>query len=159
VPPPDASGIEYNLNIDVPAAQVVFNDSPVPVWQVPRNVYRQALVSMTELLLRVRSQGQLGRYLYDQVFSIYTLAGQAGLNLGETYILGDSPLVLLTALRSSFQPDPSSSEYATVKAPLINDDGSYSTRTTGRDIRVYTRIDVRLMFDDLYDKLELHEHR
>src|SRR3712207_8005339 len=51
-PPPGASGMEYNLRIDVTAAQVVFNDSTIPLWQVPRNVYRQCLVSMTELLHR-----------------------------------------------------------------------------------------------------------
>lgn len=159
VPPPDASGVEYNLNIDLTAAQVVFNDSTIPIWQVPRDRYRQALVSMSELLVHVRPRGRVGRYLYDSLVAVYELAAGAGLSLGETYILGDNPLVLLTALQSSFQPDPSSSAYATVKAPLINDDGSYGTRTTGRDIRVYTDLDVRLMFADLYDKLALHQQR
>jgi purine nucleosidase len=152
VPPPDASGIEYNLNIDLPAAQIVF-DSPIPLWQVPRDVYRQCLVSMTELLARVNSAGKLGSYLYEHVFDIFTLAASAGLNLGETYILGDSPLVLLTALQSSFQPDPSSSRYVTRFAPHINADGSYTQRDSGKQIRVYTEVDVRLMFDDLFLKL------
>jgi purine nucleosidase len=35
--PPGASGIEYNLDVDVKAAQVVFNESTIPIWQVPRN--------------------------------------------------------------------------------------------------------------------------
>jgi inosine-uridine nucleoside N-ribohydrolase len=152
-PPPGASGIEYNLNIDLTAAQVVFNDSPIPVWQVPRNVYRQCLVSMTELLNEVRPAGRIGAYLYRHVADIFTLAAGAGLNLGETYILGDSPLVLLTALQSSFQPDPSSSRYVTRHAPQINNDGSYAEPTNGRQIRVYTDLDVRLMFSDLFTKL------
>jgi hypothetical protein len=152
-PPPGASGIEYNLNIDLTAAQVVINDSPIPLWQVPRNVYRQCLVSMTELLHEVRPAGRIGAYLYQHVADIFTLAAGAGLNLGETYILGDSPLVLFTALQSSFQPDPSSSRYVTRSAPLINDDGSYTPRTNGRRIRVYTDVDVRLMFSDLFTKL------
>jgi hypothetical protein len=152
-PPPGASGIEYNLNIDVTAAQVVFNDSTIPLWQVPRNVYRQCLVSMTELLTRVRPAGPLGAYLYQHVFDIFELAAGAGLNLGETYILGDSPLVLLTALQSSFQPDPSSSRYVTRFTPRINDDGTYTERTGGRRIRIYTNLDVRLMFADLFVKL------
>jgi purine nucleosidase len=157
VPPPEASGIEYNLNIDVPAAQVVFNDSTIPIWQVPRNVYRQALVSMTELLVRVDRRGRVGHYLYDSIAELNQLAADAGVNIGETYILGDSPLVLLTALQSSFQPDPSSSQYATIEAPLINDDGSYTAQKGGRDIRVYTTLDTRLMFGDLFDKLVLHQ--
>jgi len=156
-PPPDASGIEYNLNIDLLAAQVVFNDSTIPLWQVPRDVYRQALVSMTELLVHVDRRGRVGRYLYDSIAAIHRLAGNAGLNIGETYILSDSPLVLLTALQSSFQADPSSSEYALIKAPTINDDGSYTARDSGRDIRVYRRVDLRLMFGDLFDKLTVHD--
>src|SRR5262245_40456749 len=44
-PPPDEGPLEYNLAIDRVAAQVVFNDSDLAVWQVPRNVYRQVLAS------------------------------------------------------------------------------------------------------------------
>jgi purine nucleosidase len=158
VPPPGASGVEYNLNIDIKAAQVVF-DSKIPLWQVPRNVYRQCLVSMTELVTHVRPAGRIGAYLYQRVFDIFTLATEAGLNLGETYILGDSPLVLLTALQSSFQPDPSSSRYVTRFAPRINDDGTYTPRESGRRIRVYTDLDVRLMFSDLFDKIQNYRPR
>src|SRR3712207_9481206 len=69
-PPPGASGMEYNLRIDVTAAQVVFNDSTIPLWQVPRNVYRQCLVSMTELLHRLPA-GPLGDYLYGEIFNVF----------------------------------------------------------------------------------------
>jgi hypothetical protein len=31
--------------------------------------------------------------------------------MGEVYIYGDNPLVLLTGIQSSFEPDPSSSTY------------------------------------------------
>ena len=92
-PPPGASGIEYDLNIDLTAARVVF-DSPIR-----------------------------------------------------------SPLVLLTALQSSFQPDPSSSRHVERFAPRINGDGTYTPRASGRRIRVYTDLDVRLMFSDLFVKL------
>jgi purine nucleosidase len=149
-------GPEYNLNIDVKAAQVVFNDSTIPIWQVPRNAYRQALVSMSELAVHVRSRGRVGAHLYDALLAIHRLAANFGLNLGETYILGDNPLVLLTALQSQFEPNTSSSEYAVLRAPRINDDGTYTARTGGREIRVYTRLDVRLMFDDFYAKLAAH---
>jgi hypothetical protein len=153
------SGPEYNLNIDLAAAQVVFNESTIPVWQVPRNVYRQCLVSMDELAGRVRPLGRLGAHLYDAIFAVFELASSAGLNLGETYILGDNPLVLLTALQSSFQANTSSSRYVVVDAPRIDGDGSYSPRSGGRPIRVYTELDLRLMFDDLYAKLALHAGR
>jgi inosine-uridine nucleoside N-ribohydrolase len=154
VPPPDASAVEYNLNIDVNAARVVF-DSPIPLWQVPRDAYRQTLASFAEMEARMAAAGPLGDYLYTSLDGIRTLAATAGLNIGETYILGDNPLVLLTALQSSFQADPSSSAYATVRAPRITADGQYAPDEDGRDIRVYTRLDTRLMLEDLYAKLAL----
>src|SRR5690349_4597001 len=40
-PPPNYSSPEYNLNIDINAARVIFNKSSIPIWQVPRNAYRQ----------------------------------------------------------------------------------------------------------------------
>jgi hypothetical protein len=154
VPPPDASAVEYNLNIDVNAARVVF-DSPIPLWQVPRDAYRQTLASFAEMETRMADAGPLGEYLYASLDGIRTLAASAGLNIGETYILGDNPLVLLTALQSSFQADPSSSAYETVRAPRITAEGQYAPDDGGRDIRVYTRLDTRLMLEDLYAKLAL----
>ena len=80
---------------------------------------------------------------------------QKYVNLGETYILGDSPLVLLTALQSSFEADPSSSEYVIKMAPVINEYGAYEFNNNGRNIRVYSRLDIPLMFNDFFAKLEL----
>ena len=37
--PYPAGGREYNLSQDPTAAQVVFNDSTIPIWQVPSNAY------------------------------------------------------------------------------------------------------------------------
>ncbi len=159
VPPPGADPVEYNQNIDVLAAQVVFNESAIPIWQVPRNAYRQALVSNAEAELRIRPHGAIGKLLFDSVDRVADMAARHGHPLGETYVYGDSPLVLLTALQSSFQPDPSSSEYAMRPAPHIRDDGTADfdggagSEGAGRPIRVYTRLDLRLMFEDLFAKL------
>jgi len=156
VEPPDvadAGGSEYNLRIDIAAAQVVF-DSPIPLWQVPRDAYRQANVSTAELERYVRAVGPAGDHL---VSALERVAANAlvdpGWNLGETYILGDNPLVLLTALQSNFHPDPSSSRYVSMPAPRIDDQGRYASRPDGREIRVYTQLDNRLMFGDLFAKL------
>jgi hypothetical protein len=80
-------------------------------------------------------------------------------NVGEVYIVGDSPLVLLTALQSSFEPDPSSSFYVLRPSPLINDLGIYEVNHKGRNIRVYTQVDVHVLLDDLYSKLVLFNQR
>ncbi|HWT25486.1 MAG TPA: nucleoside hydrolase [Solirubrobacteraceae bacterium] len=156
--PPGADPAEYNLRIDVIAAQVVFNDSAIPLWQVPRNAYRHAIVGMSELEAHVRPLGPLGAHLFDAIARVFERAARHGAALGEAYVLGDSPLVLLTALQSTFQPDPSSSRYEVVPAPEIGDDGAYVPGSGGRDIRVYTDLDVRLMVGDFLAKLRgFHE--
>jgi len=155
LPPPDYSKIEYNTNIDIAAVKAVFNRSSVPVWQVPRNAYRQAIFPYSQLLLQVKPKGKVGNYLCTQIENIMKAAHNWKLDLGEVYILGDSPLVLLTALQSSFEADPSSSEYVIKMAPTINNEGGYEFNSKGRSIRVYTRLDVQLMFNDFLAKLEL----
>ncbi|HQY99443.1 MAG TPA: nucleoside hydrolase [Propionicimonas sp.] len=151
--PPEIESPEYNLRIDVTAGQVVFNDSDLPLWLVPRNMYRQCLVSDVELRHRVAAKGELGAYLYAALRKVAAGMEACGAGYGETYALGDSPLVLLTALQSFFQPDPSSSDHAVRPCPELDDQGLFTDRT-GRDIRVYHRLDVRLMFEDMFLKFD-----
>ncbi|WP_427874399.1 nucleoside hydrolase [Flavobacterium sp. MMS24-S5] len=154
-PPPGYTPLEYNLGIDITAGQVVFNDSKIPIWQIPRNAYRQTLLSYSELLLKVKPQGKTGEYLSEKIESLMKRVQQFNLHIGETYIMGDSPLVLLTALQSSFEADPSSSSYVLKSSPLINAQGLYETNHNGRNIRVYNQLDTRLMFEDFFAKLQL----
>ena len=158
---PGLGNPEYNLAIDVRAAQVVFNRSNLPMWQVPRDVYRQCLVSDIELRRRVGEQGRLGAFLLEAVRAVTRMMSDANSpfwaggsrGFAGTYVLGDSPLVLLSALQSAFQPDASSSEFTVVPAPCLDDDGAYVPNPAGRPIRVYTRLDTRLMFEDLFGHL------
>jgi purine nucleosidase len=154
-PQPESTKLEYNLGIDIKAAQVVFNHSDIPIWQVPGDAYGQALFSYAELQLRVGSEGRTGHYLSAKIEEAIKNVGRHGLALGETYVLGDSPLVLLTALQSAFGRDTSSCAYVVRPAPRINDAGLYEENTRARAIRVYTRLDTRLMFEDFVSKLKI----
>jgi ferredoxin len=69
--------------------------------------------------------------------------------MGETYTLGDSPLVLLTALTSAYDPNPVSSLWVDRPRPRILGNGLYGEPGEGPPIRVFTRIDVRLLLEDL----------
>ena len=120
-------------------------DSPLPLWQIPRNVYRQAIYSIAELDQHVRPMGPIGAHLAAALDLVVEKAATAGIDLGEAYILGDSPLVLFTALQSPYQPDPSSSQYVIVPAPRLDVEGRYVEHRDGRPIRVHTQIDNRLM--------------
>jgi len=150
-PPPGASlNWEYNTGIDIKACQVIFNQSQIPIWQVPRDAYRQALTSYSELVSKVKNKGQIGKFLVER---LEDLMMRAQGSLGEAYVLGDSPLVLLTALQSSWEVDPSSSKYLLKEAPKITNAGLFQENPSGREIRVYYDLDIRLMFEDFFSKL------
>lgn len=147
---PERHDPEYNLTIDLAAARIVFNDTTIPVWQIPRNVYRHMLISMAELEAGLRPAGALGAYLLAQLDHVRKTVRA---NLGETYILGDSPLVTLTALQSSFEPDSSSCRYIVRPTPRLTATGGYEAAPASRPMRVYCTIDTRLTFADMFAKL------
>lgn len=159
LPPPGYTSLEYNLGIDIKAGQVVFNKSNIPIWQIPRSSYRQILMPYSALVTKVKGQGKTGDFLVAAIERLMKLTNEHNYPLGETYIMGDSPLVLLTALQSSFEADPSSSKYSLQPAPKINDQGLYEVNTSGRNIRVYTQLDSYLLLEDFYAKLYLLKQR
>jgi purine nucleosidase len=159
LPPPGYTSLEYNLGIDIKAGQVIFNKSAIPIWQVNRSAYRQVMLSYAMLQTKVKTQGVIGVYLTEALESIMGMAVKYNFNIGETYVVGDSPLVLLTALQSSFEPDPSSSTYVLRQSPLINEQGLYEINLKGRNIRIYTHLDTNLLLEDFFAKLALFNQR
>ncbi|HEX7853507.1 MAG TPA: nucleoside hydrolase [Sphingobium sp.] len=155
---------ETNFNIDPLAAQYLFNETSVPIWQVPRAVYATCMVSATELQAFVAPYGAIGEWLQEKLFAMTRKFGNK-LNTGETWTLGDSPLVLLTALTdwppSTFRSPlrferTGSSLFDEVTAPHLNADGTFTSRTEGRKIRVYRNVDSRLMLGDFFAKIKLN---
>lgn len=150
---PGGSPGENNITIDILAAQVIFNRSDIPIWQVPRNTYRRMLMSTAELA-QMKAAGGTGAWLVSQIDGVFSAAASMGFKVGETYVLGDSPLVTLTALQTGLEADPASSDYVTMPAPTVLADGTCQPNPAGRPIRVYTTIDTRLTFGDMIAKLE-----
>lgn len=154
---------ETNFNIDPLAAQYLFNETALPIWQVPRAVYATCLVSATELQAFVAPYGDIGPWLQDKLLELTRKLGNR-INTGETWTLGDNPLIVLTALTdwppSSFRPSfrferTGSSLYDEVTAPRLNADGTFTPRSEGRKIRVYKSIDNRMMLGDLFAKMKM----
>lgn len=152
---------ETNFNIDSLAAMHVFNASEVPIWQVPRAAYATCMVSTSELQTFVAPHGRIGEWLYQQVTDA-PKRFRLRLNTGETWTLGDNPLVLLTALTAWHpsahrRPLPfertGSSLFDEVAAPLLEPDGRFSPRHGSRAIRIYRSVDNRMMLGDLFAKL------
>ncbi|MBB6637167.1 nucleoside hydrolase [Cohnella thailandensis] len=141
-------GAEFNLGNDVHAANVVLG-SPIPLWQIPRNVYSKMRVSLAELKRRVEPCGAIGRYLYQQLIETnQEWADHPYWPRGEMWTLGDSPAVGLLMHDQPF-------DYDWKPAPRIAPDLSYVHRQTERQIRVYRDIDARFILEDMYAKLEL----
>ncbi len=144
-----SGSIEYNLSNDIHAANVVFS-STIPVWQVPKNVYEMIPVSLAELEQKVYPHGEIGAYLLDQLNEHAHEEGprKSAFRSGETWVLGDSPAVGLVLYEHRY-------EFDWVPAPMIGMDMQYVHTGLNRPIRVYRRIDPRLILEDFYSKLAL----
>jgi purine nucleosidase len=145
---------EYNRDIDLVAAQVVFS-SGIEIWQVPRNLYRYCILSEAEMRERVaRDGGSLGQYMYKENHHVLAeLTPHIG--RAEIYPMGDQPLVLLTVLEDGRTRDDdfSPNQWIAKPTPSITDAGTYMASPAARPMRVYTYLDQRLMFEDLFVKL------
>ena len=146
-------GVEFNLGNDIRAANVVFR-SKVQLWQIPKNVYEMMAVSLAELEYRVRPCGKIGAYLCDQLDAHAQEPGPrtSDFRTGESWVLGDSPAVGLLLYEHRF-------EFDWIQAPCVTQDSAYVPDARNRPIRVYRRIDSRLILEDLYAKLALFHQR
>lgn len=152
--PGTARPAEFNTTIDPVAAGVVFA-SPITIWQVPETIYEQCLVTWSELEHTLAPIGPLATLLVaTQREFAERFSGLLGLDLGETVVLGDSPLAVLTALRGPFRAEPTSSPSQWRPRRAILPDASYGAELDGLPpVRVFTGIDTRLLLGDLTAKL------
>ncbi|HET7476117.1 MAG TPA: nucleoside hydrolase [Dermatophilaceae bacterium] len=158
---PDPLPSEYNTRIDIPAAQVIFNQSDIALWQIPRDTYRQVIVPFSDMETWPATAGKVGAHLYDRLAQAAENDLRQGHAAGETYVLGDSPLVTFTALQTMFHPDPASSGSMWLPSPHLLPDGSYRKNQDGqlagcrddRRVRVFGAVDTWLTMTDLHGKL------
>jgi inosine-uridine nucleoside N-ribohydrolase len=147
---------EFNLSADISAAQVVFNQSNLRLWQVPESAYATTLVSQAEVIKRMAQRGELGAYIWTKYEEVHEFVKTIGLNLGESLVFGDSPLVLLTVLQNVLKNEPTSSNSVVLPIKVVNEEGFYVGENPTRTAKVFTSIDTRLMVEDFFIKLELH---
>ena len=145
-------GMEFNLQQDIGAAQVLFQ-SPMKIWQVPKNTYSRMRVSFAELMTKVKPCGALGEYLVEGIIRVNDdfakTLGRHSFTHGETWAIGDQPTV------SVLLDSDACARFHMERAPLIEDDMTYTSDPNGKLIRVYDDIDTRLTTADLFAKLEL----
>jgi inosine-uridine nucleoside N-ribohydrolase len=134
-------GREYNLSNDIHAANVVMK-SNLEVWQVPRSTYRTMSVGYAELIEKVYPQGEIGKYLVEQL-----LEHNAKKSPGMEYrSLGDSPCI-------GIMLDPECGKFSWRPAPTFDQQMHYIHSGQYRPIRVYENVNTRFIHQDLFAKL------
>jgi inosine-uridine nucleoside N-ribohydrolase len=142
-------GFEFNLLQDINAANVVFK-SDIPLWQVPKNVYKLIRTTLAELQCRVQPYGKIGDYLFRQMVEYNDeFAEQPMWPQGESWNLGDQPTV--SVLLEDHEHD-----WDWKPAPIFSKEMFYIHGQQNRSIRVYRNIDSRLTLEDFYCKLQLN---
>ena len=145
-------GVEFNQDQDIAAVNVVMKSS-MPLWQVPKNVYKQVSVSLAELQLNVASCGELGEYLLKQMVEVNDMCADfPQWPNGEMWGLGDSPTVgvLLEEVEKT-------DIYDMIPAPEIDyETHKYIHTGNNRDIRVYNQVNTRLILGDMFAKLKIN---
>jgi inosine-uridine nucleoside N-ribohydrolase len=136
-----SGGREYNLSNDIHAANVVMKSS-LEVWQIPRNTYRTMSVSYAELIEKVYPQGEIGKYLVEQL-----LEHNAQTRPEMEYrSLGDSPCIGIIL-------DPECGQWAWRPAPTFDAQMHYLHTGHYRPIRVYEDVNTRFIHEDFFAKL------
>ncbi len=142
-------GNECNLNNDMLAARVLFSSSAA-LWQIPSNAYKTTLVSVAELKLRVEPMGKLGAYLYRQLieFASANMENKSWIN-PECWVMGDSGAVGVLL-------DPQKGYYREEEAPDFDDNSRYVKKSGNRNIRIYDRLNNRMIIEDMFSKIQLY---
>jgi hypothetical protein len=125
----------------------VIEESGVALWQVPQNACRQMQYSIAELGEDLRPISPFTQWLYERFTD-----PPAFVDVGGSWPLGDSPLVLLTAISQE------SSVHRDRPAQRIMSDLQYGEPIPGRVIRVYETVDARLTFADFLAHLRRNAH-
>jgi purine nucleosidase len=122
---------EYNRDTDAGSADAVLS-SPMPIVQVPREVYERLRVSIAEVRYDLAEASFVGAWLAERLLDL-----PAFVTLHGVITLGDSALAMLVALDPGFR--------------------SFTDDSDAPRLRQLTDIDTRLVWGDFLAKLRLHD--
>lgn len=141
---------EFNVAQDSAAVRALL-ESRAEVWQIPQNVYGQLDVSLAELCAKVRSCGEIGKYLIEQLLAQnrQDYNPHFRLRTGEDWVLGDNVTVGVL-LEHEFR-----GHFTERRAPILKEDLTYEENQDGKMIRVYHDLDMRFLLEDFFAKMQL----
>lgn len=137
-------GAEFNLENDIAAGNVVM-DSKLTVHLLPMNSTAPIKMPFSEMALRVRPFGAIGRYLFDNTLAFSSSCPHPQ---GESWIMWDIAAVSLLL-------DPHPQQFFICNAPRFRADMTYESCQREHPILVYERIEPRFSLEDFYCKLQL----
>ena len=127
-----AGSDEYNEYTDQAAADFVLGNPDLVVWQFPLEAYRRVTLSVSELEYSLRGGGAAGAWLWEQ---FETLPLPDFVKLGPLWCLGDSAPLIVTGLEDLTS--------------------TFDVTRTQPERRVFTDVDSRMIFGDLFARLRL----
>ena len=132
---------EFNLQQDVPAAQVIFN-SGMPVVQIPcKNVAEHLRTTLPEMAQYVQGQGEIGDYLYQTYVEYF-----------EDHTARSKVIWDISTIAYLLQPDWIPSEVR--PSPVLLDDVTWGPEDVSRHpFRVAVDLNRDGIFGDLFAKL------
>ena len=132
---------EFNLYQDIPAAQVIL-ESGVPLVLIPCcGVAELLMTTLPELKRRTDKCGKLGEFLYNRTADYLNHVP------GIPKVIWDIATVAWFAV-----PDAVHSEI--ISAPILNDDGSWTTTGNRHRIRLVNYLERDRIFDAMFRHLE-----
>ena len=140
-------GMEFNAGNDIEAANIVM-ESNLDIWQIPADCVTEVITGIAELEYKVQPCGKIGEYLFRQLAE-FNDSPNAHWTSGETWGLGDSCTVGVLLHDNQYN-------YEMREAPRFDQKLSYIYDTGYRKIRVYHRIDSRMVLEDFFSKLALN---
>jgi len=152
-----AGGYEYNLSNDIAAANMIMK-SNVPLSVINMDCYVQMKIGLAELQDRLTNCGKIGRYLFEQLIegNVRNCADSSWLPGmgGMTWPLGESWWIV-DILAIAIALEPHDYFYEWKMAPYYTDDMHIFIERLARPIKVYSNINYRYAFEDLFAKLKI----
>lgn len=137
-------GPEFNLENDIAAGNVLM-DSDLKLFLLPNSSTVSLEMSYAEMFYRVYPCGEIGKYLCDQLIEFSKTKKKIA---GESWTMWDLAGISVLLYPYRFQ-------YQLRNAPRITDKMNYIEVPRKHEIRVYGRIEPRIVMEDFYCKLAL----
>jgi len=146
---------EYNLSNDIAAAnQVMLSNIPLSIIDIEG--YNQMKIGFAELQDKLLQCGDIGRYLFEQIVegNERNCANNSWQSTITQWPIGESWCIVdVSAIAIALEPHDYYFEWK--PAPFYTEDCHIFTERITRQIKVYSKLNYRYAFEDMFAKLKI----